>query len=132
MVIRVVDNDSKYYEFIRLLRNDERVQSGFIQTKPISSEDQIKYMEVYHQMYIIALDGEQPVGYAGSIDRDIRVCVHPDYQGMGVGSVLIDELMNRFPNSYAKIKIENESSKRMFSKCGFKIKYVIMEKENET
>lgn len=129
MVIEVVDNDPKYWEFIRTLRNDDRVKNGFIQTKEITEEEQISYMKIYGAFFIIALVDGNPVGYAGSIDRDIRVCIHPDFQGKGVGKILIGHLMNRFPNSYAKIKLDNESSKRMFAKCGFKPKYVIMERE---
>lgn len=132
MVIEVVDNDPKYYEFIRLLRNDQRVQDGFIETKPISEEQQLLYMSKYRENYILALVDGKPAGYAGSIDRDIRVCVHPDFQNMGIGAIMIGRLMNKFPNSYAKIKVENEASKKLFAKCGFKPKYLIMEKDNET
>jgi len=129
MVIKIVDNDPKYYEFIRILRNDDRVSNGFIQTKQISEEDQIQYMSKYGSNYIIVLVDGVPAGYAGSIDSDIRVCVHPDFQGKGLGQILIGHLMNRFPDSYAKVKIDNEASKKMFIKCGFKVKYVIMERE---
>jgi len=129
MVIEIVENNPKYYEFIRLLRNDERVRHGFIQTNEISTEEQIVYMSKYESNYIIVLVDGVPGGYAGSIDNDIRICVHPDFQGKGLGKILIGHLMKRFPNSYAKIKIDNEASKKMFSKCGFKVKYVIMERE---
>jgi len=132
MVIEVVDNDFKYYEFIRCLRNDDRVKSGFIQTREISIEEQSAYMEKHGKNYIIVLVEGNPAGYAGSIDRDIRVCVHPDYQGKGIGCVLINSLMEKFPESYAKIKVENDASIRMFNKCGFKTKYIIMEREDET
>lgn len=132
MVVEIVDNDPKYYEFIRLLRNDPRVQSGFIQSSNITTEQQIEYMKKYGEYYIIALLDGEPVGYAGSIDRDIRVCVKPDAQGKGIAVHLITALMARFPDSYAKIKIDNEASKQMFTKCGFKTKFIIMEREDET
>ena len=38
------------------------------------------------------------------------------------------ELMVRFPNSFAKVKIENEASRALFESCGFKVKYWLMEK----
>ena len=132
MVVEIVDNDPKYYEFIRLLRNDPRVQSGFIQSSNITTEQQIEYMKKYGEYYIIALLDGEPVGYAGSIDRDIRVCVKPEAQGKGIAVHLITALMARFPDSYAKIKIDNEASKQMFTKCGFKTKFIIMEREDET
>ena len=129
MVITIVNNEPKYYEFIRLLRNDERVQLGFIESKQISKEDQIQYMEKYCSNYIVALADGNPVGYAGSIDSDIRVCVSPDAQGLGVGQHMITALMERFPASYAKVKIEYEASQKLFSKCGFKTKFIIMERK---
>jgi RimJ/RimL family protein N-acetyltransferase len=132
MVIEIVDNDPKYYEFIRLLRNDPRVKGGFIQNSEITVEQQIEYMKNYGECYIIALGDGEPVGYAGSIDRDIRVCVKPEAQGKGIAVHLITALMARFPDSYAKIKIDNEASKQMFTKCGFKTKFIIMEREDET
>ena len=132
MVIEIVDNNPKYYEFIRLLRNDHRVQSGFIHNSEITAEQQIEYMKKYRGCYIVALVDGEPVGYAGSIDRDIRVCVKPDAQGKGIAVRLINDLMARFPDSYAKIKIDNEASKSLFTKCGFKSKFIIMEREDET
>lgn len=132
MVVEIVDNDPKYYEFIRLLRNDPRVQSGFIQSSNITTEQQIEYMKKHGECYIIALLDGEPVGYAGSIDRDIRVCVKPEAHGKGIAVHLINSLMTKFPDSYAKIKIDNEASKQMFTKCGFKTKFIIMEREDET
>jgi ribosomal protein S18 acetylase RimI-like enzyme len=132
MVIEIVDNDPKYYEFIRLLRNDPSVQDGFIDNREITKEAQILYMQQYKNNYIVALLDGNPVGYAGSIEKDIRVCVKPEAQNKGIGRALIDGIMKRFPGSYAKIKINNEASKSMFIKCGFKEIFVIMEKINET
>ena len=74
------------------------------------------------------MDGN-PAGYVGQISDDIRVATHPDYQGKGVGTFMISELMNKFPDSIAKVKIENKASLRLFEKCGFKKKYYILEKE---
>jgi ribosomal protein S18 acetylase RimI-like enzyme len=130
MVIKIIDNEPKYYEFIRTLRNDPRVQDGFIENANITEEAQNIYMKKYKNNYIVALINDEPVGYAGSIEKDIRVCVKPEAQNKGIGVLLINELMNRFPNSYAKIKINNEASKTLFKKCGFKEIFIIMEKTN--
>tara|TARA_Y100000114_G_C11722462_1_gene309214 strand:- start:403 stop:786 length:384 start_codon:yes stop_codon:yes gene_type:complete len=127
-VITIVDNESKYWDFIRTLRNDPRVREGFVKLSYITHEQQNEYMEKYNENYLIALIEGEPAGYAGSIENDIRVCVHPDFQKRGVGEALIKSLMERFPNSYAKVKIENSASKSLFEKCGFRKKYWIMEK----
>lgn len=126
--LQFVDNAHEYWEFIRCLRNDERVKQGFIQQKHISEDSHLKYMEKYGIFYHICLYNEQPAGYCGVIDDDIRVAVHPDFQGKGIGSFMINELMKIYPSAFAKVKIENQASMRLFEKCGFKKKYYILER----
>jgi len=123
-----VKNQEKYWEFIRNLRNDARVKSGFIQQEHISQESHLYYMEKYGNNYHICLINDQPAGYVGVIDRDIRVATHPTFQGKGVGKFMINALMILYPDSLAKVKIENEMSLRLFEACGFTKKYYILEK----
>ena len=46
----------------------------------------------HNNNYYICLDNEEFMGYVGVIDNDIRVATHPDFQGKGVGSFMIDEV----------------------------------------
>ena len=131
-MVEIVDNGPEYYDFIRILRSDPRVQDEFIEVVNITQEQQNKYMEKYSDNYIVALYDGEPAGFAGSIDSDIRVCVHPDFHKKGIGKALIKELMVRFPDSFAKVKIENEASRALFESCGFKIKYWLMEDETQS
>jgi len=112
---------SDYWEFVRELRMDERVIDGFIETIPITSEQQIKYMLSNAQYYRIALVDGKPAGYVGVINDDIRVCTHPNYQGMGVGKFMIDECMKIWPTAYAKVKHGNQASSKLFLSCGFEM-----------
>tara|TARA_R110002073_G_scaffold245838_1_gene408567 strand:+ start:555 stop:935 length:381 start_codon:yes stop_codon:yes gene_type:complete len=123
-----VKNQEKYWEFIRQLRNDERVKSGFIKQEHISQENHVKYMENHGKNFYVCLIEDNPAGYVGVIDRDIRVATHPDYQGRGAGKFMISALMTLYPDSLAKVKIENEASLRLFETCGFTKKYYILEK----
>lgn len=123
-----VQNQEQYWEFIRQLRNDARVKSGFIQQDHIAKENHLKYMEKYGKNFYVCLIDGNPAGYVGVIDRDIRVATHPDYQGKGVGKFMINALMNLYPDSLAKVKIENTASLRLFEACGFRKKYYILEK----
>ena len=50
-----VKNQEKYWEFIRQLRNDERVKRGFIKQEHISQEDHVKYMENHSKSFYICL-----------------------------------------------------------------------------
>ena len=128
MTLKLIPNESKYWEFIRLLRSDERVQDGFIQTTPqISKREQEIYMEKYNENYYICLSDNIPCGFIGEIDGDIRVCTSPDYQGKGVGSFMISEITKLRPNIYAKVKLDNISSVKAFEKAGYEKKYFLLE-----
>ena len=127
--MELVECSSEYWEFVRELRLDSRVISGFIKTDFITKEQQIKYMQLNSQYYRIALVECIPAGYVGVIDGDIRVCTHPDFQGKGVGKFMINECMKLWPEAYSKVKMDNSVSLALFKACGFKEKYIILERE---
>jgi len=118
----------KYWEFVRTLRNDERVLDGFIKSVHITEEMQIKYMRNHYRFYRIGLVDNKPAGYVGVIEDDIRVCTHPDYQGKGVGKFMINEIMKEEPTAFAKVKMDNEASIKLFEACGFTKKFYILTK----
>ena len=126
---RLVKNNSNYWEFVRCLRNMDGVREGFIQQKTIAKQAHEAYMKKNNNFFWICLDKSLPIGYIGIIEDDIRVATHPDYQGKGVASFMVTEVMKENPSAVAKVKIENEASLRLFEKCGFKKKYYILEKE---
>ena len=119
-------NQRRYWDFVLTLRNDLR--EGFVSQEHIAEEDHYRFMEKYSDHYYICLEGETPVGWVGNIDQDIRVATHPDHQKKGVGRFLINELMIRHPDAFAKVKLDNEASLRLFESCGFKKKYFILER----
>lgn len=117
---KLVNCDKKYWEFVRLLRNDKRVQDGFIEKVNITPDQQKAYMSKHHHEYYVCVEGDVPVGYVGSVDNDIRVAVHPDHQKNGIGRFMINKLMELHPESYAKVFHDNEASLTLFKSCGFK------------
>jgi len=119
-VFSLVECGPEYWEFVRTLRTDERVLDGFIQRGQITPDQQTKYMTAHAHEYLIGLVDGKPAGFIGSVEDDIRVCTHPDYQKLGLGKFMVFELMRKFPGSFAKIKVGNEASKRLFEACGFK------------
>ena len=127
--MELIKNGPKFWEFIRNLRNLEGVKQGFIQQKEISPIEQAEYMLKYNNEYWVCLVDNKPAGYVGVIDNDIRVATHPDFQGQGVGSFMINQIMKVHPAAHAKVKLENETSLRLFEKCGFRKKYYWMERE---
>ena len=136
IMLKFIKNEIKYFEFIRKLRNDSRVQDGFIDELPhITPEQQIKYMEIYKDNFYICLGfgghgiKPIPVGYIRQIDGDIGLCTDPTYQGRGIATFMINELMKLHPECFAKIKLDNVASIRAFEKAGFRKKYYLMEKD---
>ena len=126
--MELVECNKEFWEFVRLLRNDERVQSGFIKSIHITEEMQKEYMSKYSEYYRIALVDGVPAGYVGVIEDDIRVCTDPFFQGKGVGKFMINEIMKEYPTAYAKVKVDNEASLRLFRTCGFRKKFYILTK----
>lgn len=124
-----VNNNEYYWEYIRIIRNSEEVSHGFIQKSNITTEQQKKYMSVHGHTYFIIKLNNIPIGFIGDVENDIRICVHPDYQNNGYGTKAILEFKKLYPNSLAKVKIENEQSKRAFEKAGYKVKYLLLGNE---
>ena len=127
--MELVKNEKKYWEFIRELRNMDGVREGFIQQETISRDHHAEYMKKNSTFFYIVLDKDVPICYIGIIDNDIRIATHPDHQGKGAGSFAVNAIMETHPNAFAKVKVENKASLRMFEKCGFKKKYYLLEKE---
>lgn len=130
-MLEFVNNEQKYWDFIRELRSDDRVQAGFRDQVKITPEQQSAYMAKYNDNYWVCLCDGKPAGYIGEIERDIRIAVHPDYQKRGIGKFLVNNLMQARPESAAVVKIENEASLALFRSCGFKDRYIILEKEQK-
>jgi RimJ/RimL family protein N-acetyltransferase len=126
-MFKLVQNKKEHHEFIRKLRNDKRVKSGFIQQKSVSKKAQEEYMKKYGNLYYVCLYNGAPAGYIGIIDNDIRVATHPDYQGLGVALFMIKSVMKKHRGAQAKIKTDNIASKKLFEKAGFKLRYFIYE-----
>ena len=128
MELKLIDCSPEYWEFVRILRMDDRVIDGFIQTTPITKGEQAQYMGKHSQFYRIALLDGNPAGYVGVIDDDIRVCTDPAHQHKGVGKFMIEECIKIWPTAYAKVKIGNTASLNLFKACGFEEKFVILKK----
>ena len=128
MGLELIRCERKYWDFVLELRNSLR--EGFIEQEIIKIKDHYKYMQGYCKDYYIALEDGEPVGWVGEINKDIRVATHPSHQKKGIAKFMINELMKIRPNSFAKVKLDNEASIRLFESCGFKKKYYLLERED--
>lgn len=124
-------NSYEYWENIRVLRNKAR--DGFIEQKTISEREHEDFMKEYSDCYYLCFTTDvnvsdvKFVGFCGVIDDDIRVATDPEFAGKGVGQFMIKNLMKLHPTAFAKVKVDNEASLKLFEKCGFKKKYIILE-----
>ena len=132
--MKLIENDMLYWEFIRNLRNDPYVKKGFISQREIGPNEHWEHMNKFGHCYYLCVEYDKeedynvPLGYCGVINEDIRVATSPEHHGKGVGTFMINELMKRHPRAFAKVKLENEASLKLFEKCGFKKKYYILER----
>jgi hypothetical protein len=128
MVRKLVPTEPRHYEFIRILRTCPENTSGFEEQVQITPDQQQKYMSKYASFYYICEVDDIPVGFVGSIDGDIRVATDPKRKNEGHGKFMIEEIMKIFPDSFAKVKVENEASLALFRSSGFEPKYIILHK----
>jgi ribosomal protein S18 acetylase RimI-like enzyme len=131
MVKKLIPNEKKYYEFIRFLRTHPKLQYGFVFQGEITKKQQEKYMKIYGKNYYICLYNDEPVGFIGVVNRDIRLAVHPDHQRKGVGIFMLNEIMKIYPDALGKVKVNNKKSMRLFKKAGFVKKFYLYELEKK-
>jgi len=115
----------EYFEFVRMLRNDNVVKVGFINQQDINREDHLEYMKMHATHYFVCLGDSEPIGYIGVIDNDIRIAVLPEINGQGAGEFMLRFIMEIYPLASAKVKVENIASMRLFEKCGFTPKFLV-------
>jgi GNAT superfamily N-acetyltransferase len=113
-----------YWEFVRQLRTDPRVAHRF-RPATITQEQQRNYMATRWHLYFIVLVDSAPAGYIGCVDGSIRVCTHPDFQRQGLARFMIENMLKKFPDALAAVKLDNEASRNLFETCGFVPSYTV-------
>jgi RimJ/RimL family protein N-acetyltransferase len=121
----LVANQPKYWDFIRTLRSDERIQDCFVERVSITPEQQAAYMAKHNTDYFVCIeylegiDYEIPVGFIGVVDDDIRLAVVPESHGRGIGKFMLKTLGDYMSSATAKVKHNNIPSQRAFISSGF-------------
>jgi GNAT superfamily N-acetyltransferase len=114
-----VKNAPEYYEFIRELRLDPAIISGFVSQQVITKEQQMDYMRAHGKDYYICLLRGVPIGFIGVVNGDLRLAVKSEYQRKGVASFMLSELSKIVPVFSVRVKRSNARSLVFFEKNGF-------------
>jgi ribosomal protein S18 acetylase RimI-like enzyme len=64
------------------------------------------------------------IGDNGTFAQIVDICVHPDYQGKGLGKTIMEHLMqyvNKLPKSCYVSLIADGNAKHLYEKFGFKV-----------
>ena len=115
----------EYFEFMRNLRNDNQIKQGFINQEVITKENHAVYMQTNAKYYWIGFLNDEPVGYVGVIENDIRIAVSKEFSRLGIAEFMIQEIRELFPSALAKVKYQNLASKSLFEKCGYEPIFII-------
>lgn len=117
--MRLENNNSMHWDFIRRMRIHPKNIVGFIKQSAISEDQQTRYMEKYGNCYKVCVWHCMEVGYISCINNDISLAVHPDHQGRGIGKFMLREFSKEHPFATARVKAENIASMKVFFACGY-------------
>ena len=138
MKINLRDVTEKDWDYILNLRNQFYVNFFHEQKKPIEKDEHYEYMNKqksnsnFYQW--IATNGEDDVGYIRILDQDINIMVEKRFQTKGIGTIMLKLVeKNAIKIGIKKLKAVvmagNESSKKIFIKNNYKLRYQSFEKE---
>lgn len=107
------------------IRNDNR--EGFVSQETITEETHYAFMEKHRENYYVygwpmhcgCID--EVVGFVGVVNDDIRFAVRKEWQGKGIGKILLTFIKEKYPNAVGKVKINNAASAKAFTKAGFQV-----------
>jgi len=108
------------------IRNENR--QGFGDPSIIPRANHYAYMFENFSNYLLCMDSSEVVGFIGHVNNDIRLATKISHQQKGIGKFMVEGFMKKFPDAFAKVKIDNEASLKLFESSGFKKKYYILEK----
>ena len=124
MGLKLIKNNKSHWPFILYLRTHPKNLDGFVDHNPINYRNHICYMTERGDCYMICISNGIPVGYIGDTANDIRLAIHPDFQGEGIGTFMLQKYISLENRKYfAKVLELNEPSNKLFMRCGFRVRH---------
>ena len=115
-----------HWDAILEIRNENR--EGFGDSSMIRSGAHCKYMFNHFSNYLLCVEDDEVLGFIGHVNNDIRLDTRKENQRRGVAKFMVEGFMEKYPDAFAKVKLDNEASLKLFESSGFKKKYYILEK----
>ena len=115
-----------HWDAILEIRNENR--EGFGDPSTIRSGAHCKYMFNHFSNYLLCVEDDEVLGFIGHVNNDIRLATRKENQRRGVAKFMVEGFEEKYPDAFAKVKLDNEASLKLFENCGFRKKYYILEK----
>ena len=125
--MELVECTYDYWDFVLEVRNLTS-KGFFIQDRGLKSDHVDFMLENYDTYRICINEFDMPLGFVAHVDNDIRIATHPECQGEGVATFMLNEFMLEFPEAVAKVKYDNIASLNLFESCGFQVEYYGLKK----
>lgn len=137
MDVNLIPASEINWDFILSLRNDF-YNNFYQQTRPLTKLEHYEYLKQqkhnpkFHHWMISFND--EIVGYVRLLDFDVGIMLKKDFQNKGIASYglkLVEKEAKLLGMSklLAKIHVDNISSRKIFEKNNYKIKFYLLEKD---
>jgi RimJ/RimL family protein N-acetyltransferase len=136
-MVSLVSVMSFHIRFLYKIRNDPRIRSKMLDTKPIPWSTHVEFWKKrlkrkVRNDFIIGYEGKQ-IGII-RLDRrngyqEVSIIIAPEFQNMGIGTRALQTLlvMSKAKRFGARIRCDNEVSQDVFERNGFKKMYCFYE-----
>jgi GNAT superfamily N-acetyltransferase len=115
-ILPASEEDSEFVYHLRFVEEDKYFY--FYQDK-ISSENHNRFWRNHWKDYYIGrLEGRR-IGFYGIVEGDFRISIIPEMRGLGIGSLLIKDAVNRLCFTSVRVLKNNKASLSAFHKNGF-------------
>ena len=138
MYISLVEVKKKDWDFILKLRNKKEFRKNFYNQEHITKKEHYRYLKKQEKNpnffnWLIYYEKSR-VGYIRILDNDISIIIDKKYHGKGIGNIALKLLENEarkrdVKKLVGKVMINNKSSKKIFTKNGYKLLMFWLEKD---
>ena len=138
MHISLVEVKKKDWDFILKLRNKKEFRKNFYNQEHITKKEHYRYLKKQEKNpnffnWLIYYEKSR-VGYIRILDNDISIIIDKKYHGKGIGNIALKLLENEarkrgVKKLVGKVMINNKSSKKIFTKNGYKLLMFWLEKD---